>query len=185
MANVQGKCCLLVKCQLQFTPCKHVTSKLSMHIFSVFCTVSRLECLFWNSDFSFPLSCLLLESGNYRSGLKPSQGVIRKAKTCRRVPIAHWHLGFPFSWGGFVDLPSSRWWAVGEQMGEPQAGGGWQSQGELWVLLHKCQCSLWWLEEVLLVTCGFGVIVWWGFYILISVLTITEQRVNQSLLPKI
>lgn len=101
MANVQGKCCLLVKCQLQFTPCKHVTqvnwlcrfSQYLLYSKLSFETVSDLSCL-------LPPFWLSLESGNYRSGLKPSQGVIRKAKTCRPAPIAHWHLGFPLPRGG-------------------------------------------------------------------------------------
>lgn len=79
-------------------------------------------------------------------------------------------------------------WLSVSKSESPRGNGGWQTEGELCFPLHKCQYSLWWHKEILLVTCGFGVTVWWCLYILISVLTRTEQmgeeKVNQSFLPK-
>ena len=79
-------------------------------------------------------------------------------------------------------------WLSVSKSESPSGDGGRQTEGELFFPLHKYLFSLWWHNEVLLVTCRFGVTVWWWFYILISVLTRTEQtgeeKVNQSFSAK-
>lgn len=163
MANIQGKCCLLVTCQVQFTPCKHGTQVNCLCRFSQCLLDSKsLECAFWNSQwFLFPPPPISFDSGLSQVITDLSWNLPRECSGNPRLadvlPLLTGTLASPF--------PVEGLWihsAVGQQIGESQAGGGWQSQGELWFPLHKVpvfvvvtwggsRCHVWlWCDSVVM-----------------------------------